>query len=108
MPRPPTVIALLALSLGPLAGCYIVSPNAYPAYPPPPPSATPPLPTGLPVPPPGTGSGAPSAGARPPAGPGSGQRCETVLVEGHWETIVRPGRPPEGVWVPPRNVQECR
>jgi hypothetical protein len=99
MPHPWTLLALVGLSAGTLAGCYVVSPNAYPAYPPPPPPGA--------VPP---ATGPPSAGAPPPGGaaPGSGRRCETVLVEAHWETVVKPGGQQERVWVPARNIQECR
>ena len=95
MPRAWIRILLLGLWAGALAGCYVVSP--YPVYVPPPPQAVPPPagPPGAPAP----GPGAPSAGAG---------RCETVLVEGHWETYVRPGGQQERAWVPARNVQECR
>jgi len=103
MPGPWTLVVLLGLSAGTLGGCYVVSPNAYPAYPaypppPPPPTAAPPA------------TVPPSAGAPPPGGaaPGPGRRCETVLVEAHWETVVKPGGQQERVWVPARNVQECR
>jgi hypothetical protein len=97
MPRPWTLLVLVGLSAGTLAGCYVVAPNAYPAYPPPPPPAPP-------------TAGPPSAGVPPPGGaaPGPGPRCETVLVEAHWETLVKPGGQQERVWVPARNVQECR
>jgi hypothetical protein len=107
MPRPWTLVVLLGLSAGTLAGCYVVSPSAYPGYPPLPPPAVPPAgfpPAGVPP-----ATVPPSAGAPPPgAVPGPGRRCETVLVEGHWETMVRPGGQQERVWVPARNVQECR
>jgi hypothetical protein len=101
MPHQWTWVVLLGLSPGALAGCYVVSPNAYPVYPPPPPppSAGPPPSAPPPVTVP------PTTGASPPV---SGRRCETVLVEAHWETVVRPGGQQERVWVPARNVQECR
>lgn len=100
MRRAGTRIGLLGLAAGALAGCYVVSPNAYPAYLPPPPAA-PPTATAPMAPPPGPG--APS-----PSGPGAATRCETVRVEGHWETHVRPGRPPERVWAPAQDLQVCR
>jgi hypothetical protein len=101
------LIGLLGLAAGAVAGCYVVSPNAYPAYAPPPPYAAPP-PASPSGPAPSTGAATPSTGPRSPGGAATGRRCETVLVEGHWETLVRSGGQSERVWVPARNIQECR
>ena len=103
MSRPWTLIVLLGLSAGALGGCYVVSPNALPGYAPPPPYVPPPA-AGPPVPPPPT----PSTGTRPPAGAATGRNCETVTVEGHWETLVRPGGQTERLWAPAHAIQVCR
>jgi hypothetical protein len=116
MPHAWTLMVLLGLSAGTLVGCYVVSPTAYPLYPsPPPPPSYPAPPTAYPAPPTGPpaapaspGTPAPAAGASLQGGAGPGRRCETVLVEAHWETLVRPDRQAERVWVPARSVQECR
>jgi hypothetical protein len=118
MPRTWTLIVLLGLWAGALAGCYVVSPYAYPAYGPPypPPGYRPPPAAGPPpLPPAGPRTTAPPTGA-PPGGAtgrsdapeGPGRSCESVTVEGHWETQVRPDGRRESVWVPTRDAQVCR
>jgi hypothetical protein len=95
-----------------LTGCYIVSPDAYPSYAPayPPPYGPPPFPpppVGPPVPAPSGAPPVPTPGAAG-APQGSAQRCETVTIEGHYETLIRPGGQQETVWVPTRSEQVCR
>lgn len=112
MPKSPrhllTVTLLLGLGAVGLSGCYVMPPYAVPAhvptYPPPPAHATPPTP--LPGPPrPG---GPPTASPPPGGSPGSAQTCQTVTVEGHWETRVRPNGQRETVWVPTHVQQICQ
>ena len=74
---------------------------AYPysyAYPTPPPAATPTTPTPSPLSPPAAESEGP--------GPSAGRRCETVTVEGHYETHVTAAGQASTVWVPagPREI----
>jgi hypothetical protein len=68
-------------------------PPAAPAYAPPPATPTTPTPSPLAAPP-----GAPGPSAQP--------RCETVTVEGHYETYVTAGGQASTVWVPagPREI----
>jgi hypothetical protein len=118
MPRMSTLIVLFGLSAGALGGCYVVSPYGYPAYVPayPPPRYPSPPPAGPPPPPasgattaPSTGTPAPGAAAGPSDVPaGAKGSCETITVEGHWETHVRPGGQQERIWVPTGTIQVCR
>lgn len=78
-------------------------PYAYPypypyAYPTPPPAATPTTPTPSPLSPPAAGAESPGASAA--------RRCETVTVEGHYETYVTAAGQASTVWVPagPREI----
>lgn len=52
------------------------------------------------------------SGASPSQGPGapqgSAQNCQTVTVEGHAETRVRPNGQRETVWVPTHEQQVCQ
>jgi hypothetical protein len=97
MRRLRTLAVLLGLA-GALAGCYVVSPTAYPGSVPPPPYTPPPV-TGRPVPP---------AYGPTSTGPSTGRNCETVTVEGHWETVVRSSGQTERLWAPPHTMQVCR
>jgi hypothetical protein len=112
--RTRSVILLLGLGALGLSGCYVVSPYAYPAYAPayPPPSYAPPPPPPRgalpPTPPPATGAPPGQAPAAPPgASQGSAKDCQTVTVEGHYETRVRPGGQRETLWVPTHAEQVC-
>lgn len=52
----------------------------------------------------------PPSGASPRPGPGApqGSACQTVTVEGHAETRVRPNGQRETVWVPTHEQQVCQ
>lgn len=95
---------LLTLGIGGLSGCYVVSPYAYPApppyVPPGPPAPSPPR-TGAPAAPPATGTS-------PGAPGGSAQNCQTVTVEAHSETVVRPNGQRVTVWVPAQQQYVCQ
>ena len=118
MTRILTVTLLLSLGAAGLSGCYVVPPYAYPAYAPaypprpayilPSPPAPGPPRQGGPEPaspPPGT-SPSPAPGARG-APQGSAPNCQTVTVEGHYETRVRQNGQRETVWVPTHDQQVC-
>jgi hypothetical protein len=98
-----TVAVLVSLATG-LSGCYVVSPNAYP----PPPYAPPVAPAPGPYRPGGaaTSPAPPTTSPGPPQG--SGQGCQTITVEAHSETIVRPNGARETVWVPAHQQHVCR
>jgi hypothetical protein len=93
-------VTLLVGAAG-LTGCYVVSPYAYPAPPPP-------APPGAPAPRPGGPVTSPPAGAIPAPPPGSAQNCQTVTVEGHSETILKPNGQRETVWIPAHQQQVCQ
>jgi hypothetical protein len=108
-----TAILLSGLAAVALSGCYVVSPYAYPAYvptyPPPPvppsPGGAPPRPAGpAPAPPPPSATPSPAPGVS--GGPAGS--CQTVTVEGHYETRIRPNGQRETVWVPTRTEQICQ
>jgi hypothetical protein len=120
-----TAMLLCGLAAG-LSGCYVVSPYAYPAYapmypppyPPPyrPPTYVPPSP-GAPVPPRpgGPAAGPPPSSATPSSEPGASgssqgpvKNCQTVTVEGHYETHVRQSGQQETIWIPTRAEQICQ
>jgi hypothetical protein len=105
-----TALLLLGLGAVGLAGCYVVSPYAYPAPVPvaPAPPYVPPSARG-PVPPPSGGPATPppAGGAAAPA-PEPGKNCQTVTVEGHYETRVPPGGQRETVWIPTYTQQLCQ
>ena len=117
MKRIATIMLLLGLGAAGLSGCYVVSPNAYPAYvpPPAPPPYIPPAartPSLAPAPP---QAAAPPSGEAPiPAPPpqgapqGSTANCVTVTVEGHYETRVRADGLRATVWVPEHAQQLCQ
>ena len=115
---------LCGLATG-LSGCYVVSPYAYPAYVPtypppyPPPYRPPYVPPspGAPVPPRpgGPATGPPPASATPSSAPGAtgtppgpAKNCQTVTVEGHYETHVRQSGQQETIWIPTRAEQICQ
>jgi len=119
MMRLVTVTLFLSLYAAGLSGCYVVPAYTYPAYAPTypaPPAYVPPSP---PVPsPPRQGSPEPApppSGASPrqaPGGqgppPGSVQNCQTVAVEGHYETRVRQNGQRDTVWVPTHERRVCQ
>lgn len=115
-----TAMLLGGLAAG-LSGCYVVSPYAYPAYaptyPPPYPSPyVPPSPVGpAPPRPGGPATGPPPSSATPSPAPGASgtpQRpattCQTVTVEGHYETHTRQNGQQETIWIPTRAEQICQ
>lgn len=75
-----------------------VPPPSPPAYAPPPAATTTPTPSPLSAPPAGEGGAGPSV---PP-------RCETVTVEGHYETYVTADGQASTVWVPAGTREVCR
>ena len=104
------VTLLLSLSAAALSGCYVLPAHpayTYPVYvpagpayaPPSPPASGAPLPGGSQATPPPSG-GSPSQG--------SARNCQTVTVEGHSETRVRPDGQRETVWVPTHTRQICQ
>lgn len=115
-----TAMLLCGLAAG-LSGCYVVSPYAYPAYAPPYPPPYPP-----PYAPPSTGGAAPPRPGGPATGPppssatpslapgapgtpqGPAKHCQTVTVEGHYETRVRQSGQQETVWVPTHAEEMCQ
>jgi hypothetical protein len=100
------VTATLLLSLAAtLSGCYVVSPNAYP---PPPPYGPPGAPAPGPYRPGGTVAPPPPSTTSPGPPQGSAQNCQTVTVEGHSETLVRPNGTRETIWVPTHQQHVCR
>jgi hypothetical protein len=101
--RTMAVALLLSLAAG-LSGCYVVSPSAYP----PPPYAPPGPPAPGPYRPGGAATSPPPSTTSPGPPQGSGQNCQTVTVEGHSETIVRPNGARETVWVPAYQQPVCR
>ena len=120
MSRTVTGMLLCGLAAA-LSGCYVVSPYAYPAYPPPypPPYAVPyvpPSPGGPALPRPGgPATGPPPSSATPSLAPGvsgtpqgAAKNCQTVTVEGHYETRVRQSGQQETVWVPTRAEAICQ
>ena len=108
------VMLLCGLAAAALSGCYVVSPYAYPAaYPSPymPPSS------GGPAPPrPGDpATGPPPSSAAPRSTPGAAgtsqgpaQNCQTVTVEGHYETHSKQSGQRETIWIPTRTEQICQ
>ena len=114
-----TVTLVLVLGAAGLSGCYVVSPYAYPAYVPTypaPPAYIPPSPRG-PGPPrqggpetaPPTSSASPSQAPGTQGAPqGSEPSCQTVTIEGHYETRVRQNGQRETVWVPTHDQQVCQ
>ena len=113
-----TAMVLLGLGAVGLSGCYVVSPYAYPAYVPgsPLPPYVPP-PPGVPGPPPpgGPATMRPPSGATPGPAPGAAgapsgaeRSCQTVTVEGHYETRVRQSGQRETIWVPAHAEQICQ
>jgi hypothetical protein len=116
-----TAMLLCGLAAG-LYGCYVVSPYAYPAYaptyPPPyrPPTYVPPSPgASVPPRPGGPAAGPPPSSATPSSEPGASgssqgpvKNCQTVTVEGHYETHVRQSGQQETIWIPTRAEQICQ
>lgn len=107
-----TVVVLLGLGATALSGCYVVSPYAYPGYAPayPPPAYAPPPPGGWPAgAPPAPSAASPGPAPTVPGAPqGAARDCQTVTVEGHYETRVRPGGQRETLWVPAHEEQVCQ
>jgi len=101
-----TASLLLGLVATGLSGCYVVSPYAYPPPPYPAPAYVAPPPRGSsPAPPPAPSGQSPA----PPGGPtGAVKGCQTVTVEGHYETRTRQGGQPETLWVPTHQEQICQ
>ena len=111
-----TLAVLLSLCAAALSGCYVLPAYTYPVYAPAGPAYIPPS---LPAPsPPGPGG---PGGAPQPSGPspsqapgpggvpqGSAQTCQTVTVEGHSETRVRPDGQRETLWVPTHAQRVCQ
>ncbi len=112
--------ATLLLSLGAagLSGCYVVPPYTYPAYAPryaPPPAYVPPSPPAPSPPRQGGPATPPPSGASPSQAPGAGgapqgsaRNCQTVTVEGHYETRVSQGGQRETAWVPTHEQRVCQ
>jgi hypothetical protein len=106
-----TALLLLGLGAGGLSGCYVVSPYAYPAYAPYPPPVYAPPPRGSspPASPPSSPGGTSGQAPAAPGGPsGAAKGCQTVTVEGHYETRVRQGGQSETLWVPAHQEQVCQ
>jgi hypothetical protein len=119
------VMLLLSLDAVGLAGCYVVSP--YPPYPPypypayipgyqppstyvPPSSGAPRAPgqagaTAAPAP---SGTSATQAPGVQGAPQGSARNCQTVTVEGHFETRVAQSGARETIWIPTHDQQMCQ
>ena len=126
-----TATLLCGLAAG-LAGCYVVSPYAYPAYVPtypapyrPPyvptypapyqPPYVPPSPGPTPPQPGGPATGSTPSSPTPSLGPGASGtpqeptgNCQMVTVDGHYETHVRQGGQQETIWIPTRTVRMCQ
>jgi len=101
------LLLLLGLAVG-LAGCIVLSPD-YPGYVPayPAPAFGAPPPGAAPAPPPAGPRPAPVPSAQAPP-PGSARNCQTVTVEGHYETRVAPSGQRATVWVPSYTQQMCQ
>lgn len=109
---------LCGLAAAALSGCYVVSPYAYPAvYPAPYPSPYMPPSPGAPAPPRPAGppTGPPPSSATPRSAPGAAgapqgptQNCQTVTVEGHYETHSLQSGQRETIWIPARPEQMCQ
>ena len=115
MKRTLTATLLLSLGVAGLSGCYVVSPYPYPGMYPPPAYFGPLPPTSSPPRPGGSGTAPPPSGASPGQGPGAqgaprgaAQNCQTVTVEGHYETRLSPNGQRETVWVPTHDQQVCQ
>ncbi len=125
MNRMLAAMLFFGLAAAGLSGCYVVSPYAYPAYAPPYPAPSPPpyrppyVPPSpaAPVPPRpgGPATGPPPSSATPSSAPGasgssqeSAKNCQTVTVEGHYETHVRQNGQQETIWIPTRAEQVCQ
>src|SRR6188508_1793838 len=114
MNRITTAMLLCGLAAAALSGCYVVSPYAYPAaYPSP---YMPPSP-GAPAPPRsgGPATGPPPSSATPRSAPGAAgtpqgpaQNCQTVTVEGHYETHSLQSGQRETIWIPTQTEQMCQ
>jgi hypothetical protein len=104
-----TATLLLGLGAAGLSGCYVLPPYAGPAYGPSyqPPPGGPPPPPGPPAGPPRPG-GYPAPPPPPGGGPGSAQTCQTITVEGHWETRVSQTGQRASAWVPTHQRQVCQ
>src|SRR5262245_31608170 len=103
-----TGMLLVGIGAVGLSGCYVVSPYTYPppapapiylppsargTIPVPPPGAAAPAPppgAAAPAPPPGGAATPPPAGGAPAPAPGTATNCQSVTVEGHYETRVAP------------------
>jgi hypothetical protein len=105
----------------PYAAYPYAYPYGYPYYEPPPAQAVPPpagvAPPAAPHPTPTTPTPSPLTPSPPsgaaPAPPAAGEggiarQCETVWVDGHYETHSRPGGQITTVWVPAASRQICR
>ena len=113
-----TAMLLCGLAAAALSGCYVVSPYAYPAaYPSPYPTPYMPPSSGGPPPPrPGDPTtGPPPSSATPRSAPGAAgapqgpaQNCQTVTVEGHYETHSKQSGQRETIWIATRTEQICQ
>jgi hypothetical protein len=104
-----TGVFLLGIGAVGLSGCYVVSPYTYPPPPvqvAPGPPYVPPSARGASPAPPGGPATPPPAGGMPAPAPGA--NCQSVTVEGHYETRVAPGGQRETVWIPTYQQQLCR
>lgn len=116
MTRMLTATLLLGLTAGALSGCYVIPAYTYPgyapAYPPRPaylpPSSPGPRPGGPEVAPPPSGASPSPAPAVPGGTPGTARNCQTVTVEGHYETHVSPNGQRETAWVPTHEQRVCQ